>query len=199
MGMLHYRADEVTLESLVTMASAIAVVHPAAPAERIEELTFGGGEGAGPRPPAVRWARVWERVVVDEWLRPPLGATPPLIEIDAPGNESSAREAHDAANGLSGHIHHVVMAPLLVGVPEAWRSVDRRGPRIVLLSPAAMSPASIRFVECRRGLGLPVEARAQVAALLPRPAPPPRRRWPAAVVVGALAAATALAAWLARR
>ncbi|MFO0744746.1 MAG: hypothetical protein U1F43_03595 [Myxococcota bacterium] len=177
MGMAHLRRNEVPLEQLVAEAGAIALVHPADPPQLIEEVVV-GGPVAGTDPdgpprlstPAVRWLRVHDRARVDAWLRAPLfGAAPDLIEIASPQNVSSSRDAHDAAHGMLGHVHHVVVEHVLVGIPDAWREVDRAGPRIAFLQTTSTAPGAIRFGEPYGGLSLPVAATERVRALLPKP------------------------------
>lgn len=173
MGSLDPRPYELSLDSLVVEAEAIAAVCPDGEPE-IDELVIGDApQPDRPTPPQVRYRAAWEPHRVLAWLKAPR-APEARIWIAAASNEASARDAADEAHGLLGHVHHVVPVPVLVGLPHE----QLRGPageRLVFLRRAP--GAAERWQALHGGLSLAREAQALVEARLPVPTPAPRRPW----------------------
>lgn len=200
MGSLSYRRQPLALAQLVGSSSGIALVRPADPPRVIEARTVTRDPAVPPwlGAASVAYNIAYDRYQVIEWLREPLAA-PAVIEVAARENEASARDAHDAAMGMLGHVHHLVIEADL-DVPAAWRDQpdDRR---LLFLSPqpgpgtdtdkAAAPPPPPRFALVH-GQVLGPAALDAVRALLPPPRAPRRpARWPrivgAAVILGAVA------------
>ncbi|MBL8627817.1 MAG: hypothetical protein JNK64_41415 [Myxococcales bacterium] len=188
MGMLHVERDRVSLARLLAESPAIALVCPADPPQRIATLTTTDA--------AVTFAQAYDRFHVLAWLRAPLDPPPPIIEVDAPSNAAAARDAHDRASGLFGHVHHVVVEPAL-DVPAAWRDLpDER--RLLFLAPVPSTPPRFALVH---DAVLGPAALDAIRAALPAPtAAPTRRRARLAIALLAalLAALSALALALGR-
>lgn len=192
MGMLHVHRESVSLASLIGAASGIALVRPAEPAQVVEEVTMGADDGPPDRPrlPKVSYSLVYERFIVEEWLRTSNGG-PETIEVASPRNETNARDAHDAATGMLGHMHHVVREFVLDDVPDDWKP-GPDGRRIVFLVPASMERASIRFSPLDGGLSLgPAALDAIRAAVATPPVGAVRSRWSARFVLVAVLAVLA--------
>ncbi len=128
---------QLTIWSLEQLAASpvIALVRPDAPELRIEEHTTSG----------VAYRLGFDRYVVERWLK---GTGPERIEVASASNEASMRDARDQANGLLGHVEHVVPVHQLDAAlaPHAASS----GPRIVFLEPVAQRP----YREVAPGLAL---------------------------------------------
>lgn len=162
MGSLDPHPYPVALSELCAGAEAIVLVRPDGEVE-LEEREASGPEGS------VRYAWGWEPHVVLSWLKSPANALPRLW-IAAASSRDAARDAQDRANGLFGHVHHVVPVPVLTDVDPAW--LRTTGERIVFLR----SLPGGRWESLHAEIALGPEASERVAALL-RPAPEPRRRW----------------------
>ena len=181
MGSLDPHPYVVTLEALCVEAKAVALVRPDGPVVVEEHVIGEPPRPDRPTPPQVRYAWGWEPQRVLRWLRGPAPA-PDQIQIASSSNAASAREAQDAANGLLGHVHHVVPVPRLVlrrsGVDEVLEEL----PAGWLLGPAGeriaflRAVSGVRWVAIHEGISLAPVAMTVVEELV-RPAPPPPRPW----------------------
>lgn len=185
MGMLDYRHEPVALERLIADARAIALVRPAEPAQRVVQHTLAATSDA-PRARTATYAEAYDRFEVIAWLRE-LPDTPSTIEVASPHNAAAARDAHDLAHGMFGHVHHVLLRSV-VDVPAAWRELpDER--RLLFLSPVTWTPLRFGLVhDTVLGPAAVEPIRAAVAAAAPPPPLVRRSRGPSVVAVVAVIA-----------
>ena len=133
-----------------------------------------------------------------EWLRA-LPDAPTTIEVASPHNATAARDAHDLARGMFGHVHHVLLRSV-VDVPTSWRDLpDER--RLLFLAPVTWTPLRFGLVhDTVLGPAAVEPVRAAVAAAAP-PAPVvSRHRGPRVfAVLAVLAVLVFVVGWCAGR
>ena len=197
MGMLDYRHEPVALERLIADARAIALVRPADPPQRVVQHELAAITDA-PRARAATYAEAYDRFEVIEWLRA-LPDAPTTIEVASPHNATAARDAHDLARGMFGHVHHVLLRSV-VDVPTSWRDLpDER--RLLFLAPVTWTPLRFGLVhDTVLGPAAVEPIRAAVAAAAP-PAPVvSRHRGPRVfAVIAVLAVLVFVVGWCAGR
>ncbi|MBK9033156.1 MAG: hypothetical protein IPL61_18110 [Myxococcales bacterium] len=187
MGMLHIRPQAVALDELIAASRAIALVRPADPPQRVVHHTLAAIDAPGAL--AASYVEAYDRFEVIDWVRA-LPDAPTTIEVASPHNAASARDAQDAAHGMLGHVHHVLLQSV-VEVPAAWRELpDER--RLLFMAPVTWTPLRFGLVhDAVLGPAALEPIRAAVAAATPPP--PVARRGRGWIAVALVAAAVAVA------